>query len=139
MENPFRDRLGVRDRLNLDECNKFVAAHSSNDVGPSEHTAQSLCDNEEQLIADEMAKGVVDGLESVQVLVEDRRHGFLFGARGEHEIDLIEDRGAIGEVRETVVHGEPAKLGGALLNHLDGAKAAGRQGVDKQCKQGGDE
>src|SRR6476469_3260732 len=70
----LRERRSVRCLLHLrHDDGELIAAHARNDIKFARASTQSLADELQQLIADVMAKGIVNAFELIEIETENRQ------------------------------------------------------------------
>ncbi len=94
---------GIPDRPLHDD--EFIPAHPCDGVGVAHQTAQPPGDDLQKLVAGEMAEGIVDGLEVIEIKVV-HRHDFLaVNPVAQRLFEPLVQQHPIGEIGERVVVG----------------------------------
>ena len=126
-----RDLAGVGERAVLEQHAELVAAQAGQGVGLAHAGAQQRGDLLEHLVAGEVAAGVVDHLELVEVEVEEGVLRARSSARGvEAVLQALLELAAVDQAGERVVAREVDHLAlhaaelGDVLEHQDGADRA---------------
>ena len=107
------DRLGGQPRVAVEvgqQDQELVAALAREQVGRAHDAAQAHRDPPQQLVAGGVAERVVDGLEVVEVDVQQRDRGAGAAGAREAEREVLVEQRAVGQLRERVVVGEEGDL-----------------------------
>jgi hypothetical protein len=103
-------RLGELGAAVLQQHRELVAADARQHLALAQARLQHRREAAQQLVAREVAEGIVDAVEEVDVEVEERVRGALALGRGDGALEALLERLAVGQARERVVVGEEEDL-----------------------------
>ena len=102
-DDPMGDGQRLRDRRAADrEQRELVAAEAGDHVARPELFGDPFGDGDEQLVAGGVTQRVVDDLEVIEVQERDDRR-LVRRRQGHPQLDLVHERGPVGEARQGVV------------------------------------